>query len=1295
MAASDDSEKAQKHLALLKQQYAKLQDRYYQLEQKYMKSQVVGDGSASENSFVSQLVTMVGKLLEKDTYSDVTIKMSNRSVAAHKIILAARSEAWNPSDPALLDTSEIDFSDLSVTAASTLVKWIYTNSVLAFSNQALVIELLGAANKFKLKELKDKCEEWLIGNVTVRNCISLYQVSEDHQANNLKKYCLQVISDNWNDLETEDFVNLSPALLYEMFKAHSKYPLHLAIQHNREDVVFLFLVENTSQLSEKVNERNSHGDLPLDLALLMHSESIANTLVGNKCDVDTSTKEGKTLLHLSILRGDSFAAEFLIRNGASPLATISHTLETPLHLAASYSPSNALASFSSAIKKAPWPADDMEAITNLLLEYHANPDGQDSDGNTPLHRAIISKNAKVFKALMEHKLNLELRNMNGDTPLWLALERFNLYKSLPDDESDDLKQSFASQLIQRGCNVETVDAVTGNSTLQRAAISGNEVGAIFLLHQGANPNHRNRKGESTLHLAAAGNLPRLAQVLLSSGADPNYQTNTLLSRQNTKVEGSSTSTSRTGSPALPRTKDPVDYPTSPTAITALNALSVISMATTSTTDGITSLPFGSSPNQTTNPFGLSDNEVDEMAPPTRHPGRPTFPKEKYHRVERQKEDFALPFDTCLFGKVESDEVEFVDDPQLFDVMENRGGKTAVHIAIACKHDGVVTVLLGHRGLASSGKLMIPLNVNIQDSLGESPLGLALWTGQFQVARQLLEAGAEVEAANKENLTLLHLALLREQEEAAIFLLDSGANFKKMTPDGSSSLHMAIRHQLSGVVQYLCEHSVDLQHHDNKGNSPLWMALRSKQENVAKCLVEHGCDANSWSPGPTGGMFTLLHRAIVLKDTPTAVFLIKNGADINSPYRLGSSSDDGRVYCAPPIHLACGLGLEAVVHCLVANHSDVNQKDTNGSSPIHIAISTHHSACAAHLLSHPTINLTLKDRNSLTPFACSLKHQDHHSGLAILTKEPEAAEQYDTKGRNFLHNAIRDQDVEAVMFLMSVRVDVNSKVRDHSLSTPLHLAIQTGSELLVRQLLLAGSKVMDINSRSNGVLHMAVEGNFPSILSVLLENRADPDVADTDMNTPLHLAVKLGHIDCVKVLLEESSANLGVTNAMGQNVLHTLAKYAHENAASIFHLILRSIHNFPLNIPDGEGNTALLLAYFNGHTGLCDSLVKAGAHPGIANREGVSIFTAPAPTKQLLFRILDQIKEEPVWLDGQNCSHCMVKFGIATRKHHCRHCGRILCSKCTPTQLPILKFDVQKPVRLCQICGDCLTLGATR
>lgn len=36
-----------------------------------------------------------------------------------------------------------------------------------------------------------------MGSVTVRSCIFLYQVSEDHRATNLKQYCLKVISDNW------------------------------------------------------------------------------------------------------------------------------------------------------------------------------------------------------------------------------------------------------------------------------------------------------------------------------------------------------------------------------------------------------------------------------------------------------------------------------------------------------------------------------------------------------------------------------------------------------------------------------------------------------------------------------------------------------------------------------------------------------------------------------------------------------------------------------------------------------------------------------------------------------------------------------------------------------------------------------------------------------------------------------------------------------------------------------------------------------------------------------------------
>lgn len=44
---------------------------------------------------------------------------------------------------------------------------------------------------------------------------------------------------------------MSAPLLYEMFKSKSGFPLHLAVRHHREDVVFLFLIEFNSQVKQK------------------------------------------------------------------------------------------------------------------------------------------------------------------------------------------------------------------------------------------------------------------------------------------------------------------------------------------------------------------------------------------------------------------------------------------------------------------------------------------------------------------------------------------------------------------------------------------------------------------------------------------------------------------------------------------------------------------------------------------------------------------------------------------------------------------------------------------------------------------------------------------------------------------------------------------------------------------------------------------------------------------------------------------------------------------------------------
>ncbi len=77
----------------------------------------------------------------------------------------------------------------------------------------------------------------------------------------------------------------------------------------------------------------------------------------------------------------------------------------------------------------------------------------------------------------------------------------------------------------------------------------------------------------------------------------------------------------------------------------------------------------------------------------------------------------------------------------------------------------------------------------------------------------------------------------------------------------------------------------------------------------------------------------------------------------------------------------------------------------------------------------------------------------------------------------------------------------------------------------------------------------------------------------------------------------------------------------------------------------------MLAYIKGNGGLCRSLVKAGAFLGTLNAQGVSIFNYQVATKQLLYRLLDFLSQEPKWGEGDFCEECNTKFGITTRKHH--------------------------------------------
>ncbi|XP_042239177.1 rabankyrin-5-like isoform X2 [Homarus americanus] len=1159
MAASDELGKLQQHLSLLREQYVRLQERFTSLEQQHAIATANSQATDGEDSFVTRLLRFVADLYDKEKYSDMSVNLGSRDVRAHRFVLAARSDNWGVTS--LADVDSLDWSSLEEEVGEAVLRWVYTDHVSLLSEHNFTLNLMRAAAGFSLSPLMKRCEKALMGWVTVRNCVRLYTTADEIGAETLRDHCSTLISTHWNDFTHDDFSHMSAPLLYAMFKSKTRHPLHAAIRLQREDVVFLYLIEFDAQLPAVLDEADEAGDMALDLALLGRHHCIADTLLKHGASVTTTDPTGASLLHRAVRRGDEFSASFLMNHGCSVNVATPGDGRTPLH------------SLVSQVYEDRQKREDMVKVAQMMIEKGADPNIQDKNMKTVMHLVVEGEREEVFRVLIEHdNLRLELRDKFGYPPLWYALV----------NSTDFGDASYALLLIKKGASPDAVVGSSGESLLHLVAREGLEEAGLFLTTEGANCNVVNADGETPLHISCTVGLPSLTTALLQIGANPNLQT----------------------------------YSSTPTTNLAA----------------------------TGDPF--ADDESENGSPSS----------------------------TLTFRE------------------------TALHRAIKNKNESDIRAILDHKEYCESNKadnLLLP-DLNLRDSDDLTALGVALGTGQLTVAKHLLEASADLNTTDSQGLGLLHMAIQLKDIHVATFLINNGTDVNLRTREGQSPLELCINEGFGSVVALLCGKGADLNSHPNSPEPPLWLALNSKQEDIASILVQYHVDTDNWGDGPDGCLQTLLHKAIDENREDIACFLIRSGCDVNVVRKPGPGGTGGEEATdqQTPLHLCCSWGLEDIVQTLLEHGAKVNAKDCENKTPLHHAIENAHTTIISLLLSHPSLDLTLRDKSGITPFAAAMLRKNNKAAQAILSREPKAAEQYDHKGHNFLHVAIQKKDMESVLFLLSIHVDMHTRTQDQLSLTPLHLATLSGSEMIVRNLLLAGSgAISELTPQKQTVLHLAAAHDHPHLASIFIENGVNVDAVDDNLNNALHVAVKEGHLSLVKVLLTESRINAGAVNLRGQNPLHVLGNYPKENAAAIAEVFLETMPDYDLNKVDVEGNSALLLAYMRGAGQLCRVFVRSGACLGSTNKHGVNIFNYQVPTKTLLFRLLDVLSVEPPWSEGELCMECGAKFGIATRKHHCRHCGRLLCNRCSDKDVPILKFSLNKPVRVCQTCFDVLTLGA--
>jgi speckle-type POZ protein len=116
------------------------------------------------------------KLFNEMKFSDVRFNIEDRQFNAHKSILAAKSKVFaamfeHPTKDKL--TNQITIEDVEPEVFHELLRFIYTGRLSTTAMESMAVGLLIAADKYFLEELKVKCDNYLIREMSPDNCIEL------------------------------------------------------------------------------------------------------------------------------------------------------------------------------------------------------------------------------------------------------------------------------------------------------------------------------------------------------------------------------------------------------------------------------------------------------------------------------------------------------------------------------------------------------------------------------------------------------------------------------------------------------------------------------------------------------------------------------------------------------------------------------------------------------------------------------------------------------------------------------------------------------------------------------------------------------------------------------------------------------------------------------------------------------------------------------------------------------------------------------------------------------------------
>lgn len=533
------------------------------------------------------------------------------------------------------------------------------------------------------------------------------------------------------------------------------------------------------------------------------------------------------------------------------------------------------------------------------------------------------------------------------------------------EEADEIQRIQA--IIQNSpdlVNARNAPDTQSGTPLHAAAAKGYLAVAEFLLANGADVNAPDANRQSPLHIAAAAGHKTIGELFLSKGADP----------QASDYKGFT-----------------------PLHLAAAKGyLAVVE----------TLLAAGAEVNTQANPGGAPTPQPDWASSPLHSAAEQGFPAVV---------ELLLKNDAGINAR-------------------DRGGQTPLVRAIRKGQTATVRLLLEQGA-----------DPNALDATGQSALFWAVAGKQAPLVGLLLEHQAAVDARitapdPEGDWTVLFRAVWDGEAALTRQLLDAGADLNARAASGITPVHEAVLKNMPATLRALLERKPEVNVRDSGGNTPLHYAMEAGALELVEALLAAGADPNAtgWTQG-TDQPWPPLCKAIEFNEplrTALMTALLKHGADVNARITNGWTA----------LHRAVQYNLDPAVQFLVANKADVNAR---GSRPKNDPKLGERRAVLAAGTVTPEPARAVPVRGLRRPDL-------PQPGLPAEFPQATFANNFGSPGLPAdkdvtpLHVAVANLNLELARVLLEHGADVNA--RDAESRTPLHFGIKSRDLELVRLLL---------------------------------------------------------------------------------------------------------------------------------------------------------------------------------------------------------------------------------------------------